>query len=154
MSKSRVEWTDLTWPIVEGCTPESAGCANCYARLDVHRHAGNPNPKISAPVQGLITELPSGRLSWTGKVILREDRLGRFLGARKSCMVFVPSLGDLFHESVPDLFIDAVFYAMASTPHIVYQVLSKRSERMAKYLLTHGIEQWVAAAKKFRLSGT
>src|SRR3546814_14576964 len=86
MAKSTgVEWTNSTLPLVQGCDPVSPGCTFCYAILVIHRLANNPNPKISTPLQGLV-EKHKGRLRWTGKIALREDRLSHpFEIGRASC---------------------------------------------------------------------
>src|SRR5438034_779077 len=98
-AQSKIEWTDATWPIVQGCDYESPGCTNCYAVPLVWRLAHNPNPKISAPLQGLVAKNAAGVLHWTGKLALREDRLADPLGWKAPRKIFVPSHGDIFHES-------------------------------------------------------
>jgi protein gp37 len=128
-----IEWTDATWPVVKGCDYVSPGCANCYAVDLIHRHAANPNPKISLPLAGL-TEVKNGRPRWTGKVYLNEPHLLDPLKWKKGRMVFVPSHGDLFHEDVPDEYIDRVFAVMALAPHHTFQVLTKRAERMQRFM--------------------
>ncbi len=75
-----------------------------------------------------------GVLSWTGKVVCRPDRLYWPFTWRKPRMIFVPSLGDLFHPAVPDDFIDQAFAVFALTPRHTYQVLTRRSDRMRAYL--------------------
>ena len=132
--RSKIEWTDSTWPIVQGCDPVSPGCANCYAVPLVHRLAWNTNPKISAPIKGVVAH-HKDRLRFTGKVALREDRMDWPLKWKKGRMIFVPSHGDLFHKDVPDAFIDRVFAVMALTPQHSYQVLTKRAERMRDYII-------------------
>lgn len=131
--KSNIGWTDATWPIVQGCDPVDSGCANCYSVFDVWRQQNHPNPKISAPIAGAVQKDERGILSWTGKVACREDRLDWPLKWREPRMIFVPSLGDLFHPAVPDDFIDKVFAVMALTPQHTYQVLSRRSKRAREY---------------------
>src|SRR3546814_4253364 len=110
MAKSTgVEWTNSTLPLVQGCDPVSPGCTFCYAILVIHRLANNPNPKISTPLQGLV-EKHKGRLRWTGKIALREDRLSHPFEWKGRHRIFIPSHGDLFHKDVPFWFID---YAIA-----------------------------------------
>lgn len=135
--KTGIEWTDSTWPIVQGCDPVSPGCANCYAVPLLHRLAGNPNAKISAPLQGL-TEVHTNAagkrvLRFTGNVVLREDRLDWPRRWREPRRIFVPSHGDLYHKDVPDSFIDRVHNAMLGARQHTYQILTKRSERMRGY---------------------
>lgn len=135
---SDIQWTDATWPIVQGCDPYSPGCANCYVPKELIRMAGNPNPKISGPVQGLaeryVNATGQSRLRFTGKIALRHDRLDWPLTWKKPQMIFVPSHGDLFHKDVPDDFIDKVFAVMALCPQHTFQVLTKRAERMRAYV--------------------
>ena len=142
--QSLIEWTDATWPIVQGCDPVSPGCANCYVPRVLIRHAANPNPKISLPVKDLVTN--KGRLRFTGKVALREDRMTWPLKWYKSKMIFVPSHGDLFHDDVPEDFILRTFDIMRrctwaggqncglikGSGH-TFQVLTKRIERAAGF---------------------
>lgn len=106
-NRSRIEWTDATWNPVTGCTKVSPGCQNCYA------------------------ERMAGRFSrtWTS-VRCHEDRLGVPLRWRRPRMVFVCSMGDLFHDEVPDEFIRRVFDTMATSSRHTFQVLTKRPERM------------------------
>ena len=112
-----IEWTDRVWNPVTGCTKVSAGCKNCYAE----RIAGRKLP------QGGFTDR-----EFT-EVRTHEDRLTQPLSWRKEQRVFVNSMSDLVHESVPFEFIDRVFAVMALTPHITYQILTKRPERMREY---------------------
>jgi protein gp37 len=135
---SKIEWTDATWPIVQGCDPVSPGCVNCYAVPLLWRLAHNPSRKISEPIKGLTevhTNAAGKRIvRFSGKVALREDRLDWPLKWREPRMIFVPSHGDLFHEDVPDEFIDRAFAVMALCPQHTFQVLTKRSGRMRHYL--------------------
>lgn len=128
-----IQWTDATWPIVQGCDYESPGCAHCYAVNVLWRLAHNPNPKISAPLQGLVAKDERGYRHFTGEVQLREDRLYWPMTLRKPRRIFVPSHGDLFHDAVPDDFIDKVFGMMWACPQHQFQVLTKRAARMMDY---------------------
>lgn len=145
--KSSIEWTDATWPIVQGCDYESPGCTHCYAVPLLWRMAHNPNPAISGPLQGVVAKNAAGKLHFTGKVALREDRLDWPLKWKEPRQIFVPSHGDLFHPSVPDWFIDKVFAVMALCPQHTFQVLTKRSKRMREYLSTPDVAArvWKAA---------
>lgn len=131
---SSIEWTDATWPVVQGCDYDSPGCTNCYAVPLLWRMAHNPNPKIAEPLQGLVEKSPKGKLSWTGKVKLRADRLAWPADWMKPSRIFLPSHGDLFHEAVPDAFIDQVFTVMEVVDRHTYQLLTKRSERQRDYV--------------------
>ena len=116
--RSAIEWTDSTWNPVTGCTPVSPGCAHCYARGFAERFRGVPGHPYE---QGFDLRL------W-------PDRLRLPLRWRKPRRVFVNSMGDLFHEGVPDSFIDAIFETMIAARQHEFQVLTKRPRRMASYL--------------------
>ena len=149
-SETGIEWTDVTWNPVVGCTPVSSGCLNCYAarmsrRLEAMgkpeyqpRHVlavlGTPyDPHEPAKVTR-IAEVRAGRPVFTGDVRLVPERLTDPMRWKKPRRVFVNSMSDLFHEAVPFEFIDRVFAVMALCPQHTFQVLTKRPERMAEYL--------------------
>lgn len=125
-----IQWTDETWNPIVGCTKVSAGCAHCYAERHAVRLAGNPLPAIAEAYAGLTDD----RGRWTGRVRLVERALTRPLRWRKPRRVFVNSMSDLFHEQVPDEWIDRIFAVMALCPQHAFQILTKRPERMAAYL--------------------
>jgi protein gp37 len=130
--KSAIEWCDATWNFLVGCSKVSEGCRNCYAIRSVKRMSGNP--VFGHRYQGLVTDLPV--LNWTGKVTLVEELLSRPLHWTRPRKIFVNSQSDLFHPDVPDEWIDKAFGVMARTPRHTYQILTKRPERMADYLLS------------------
>lgn len=136
--QSSIGWTDSTWPIVVGCDRVSSGCAACYAIREARRLGANPNPQVSSVYAGLVERQPNGQLDWTGLVRCLPERLDWPLRWTRPRRIFVPSLGDLFHEDVPDDFIDQVFAIMRRTRRHTYQVLTKRPARMADYLRTPG----------------
>lgn len=123
MSDTKIEWTDETWNPTRGCRRVSEGCRNCYAERMATRQS-NPGGKY----EGLVRD---GR--WTGKVVLDWVKLLEPLTWKKPKFVFVDSMSDLFHEDIPDDFIDRVFAVMALTPHITYQILTKRPERAVEW---------------------
>ena len=125
---SSIEWTDRTWNPVRGCSVVSPGCVNCYAMKQAHRFSGK-----GKAYEGL-TKLTSAGPQWTGKIRLVEEALTEPRRWRKPSRVFVNSMSDLFHEDVPDAFIDQVFAVMACCPTHTFQVLTKRPGRMLKYL--------------------
>jgi protein gp37 len=99
--RSAIEWTEATWPVVQGCDPVSPRCANCYAAPPpLWRLAHNPNPTIAAPLARLV-EKHKDRLRFTGHVALRGDRIAWPLKWREPRRIFIPSHGDLFHKAVP-----------------------------------------------------
>jgi len=126
-SKSSIEWTDATWNPVAGCTVLSAGCTNCYAMRMAARLESMGQPKYSG-----LTRTSGRRKVWTGRVNLDFGSLRAPLSWKKGRMIFVNSMSDLFHENVPAEFIDEVFSVMRGTPQHIYQVLTKRSERLAE----------------------
>ena len=124
MGKTKISWCDETWNPIVGCSVVSPGCTNCYAM----RMAGT-RLKTTKPYSGLTQDSKAGPV-WTGEVRFLEERLTQPLKWRKPRRVFVNSMGDLFHEDVPEDWIDKVFAVMAATPRHTYQVLTKRPERM------------------------
>ena len=125
---TKIEWTDATWNPITGCTMVSAGCSNCYAMgLAATRLRHHPSR------EGL-TRMTSGRAVWTGEVRFNEQWLDQPLRWRRPRMIFVCAHGDMFHENVPDEWIDRVFAVMALAPQHTFQVLTKRPERARVYM--------------------
>ena len=125
---SHIEWTDATWNPITGCSVVSPGCANCYAmKLAGTRLKHHPSR------EGLTIDTKAGPV-WNGQVRLNEQWLDQPLRWRRPRMIFVCAHGDLFHESVPDEWIDRVFAVMALSPQHTFQVLTKRSSRMRAYM--------------------
>lgn len=127
-----IEWTDVSWNPVRGCSLVSAGCANCYAMKQAHRFSGAGQPYAG------LTELGPHGPRWTGKIQLVEEALDAPLHWKKPRRIFVNSMSDLFHEDVPDEFIHKIFAVMALSPRHTFQVLTKRPERMLRYLRPEG----------------
>jgi protein gp37 len=113
--QSGIEWTDATWNPVTGCTKVSPGCKNCYAeRLAFRLHAmGNP------------------RYQNGFDVTLHPEQLTLPLRWHRPKRVFVNSMSDLFHANVPDDYIRRVFDVMERAEHHTFQILTKRSDRLA-----------------------
>lgn len=112
--KSAIEWTDATWNPVTGCSKVSPGCKNCYAERLAARLEAMGNPRYRNGFE----------------VTLHPDQLTlplRWKGPRK---IFVNSMSDLFHEAIPDDFIKQVFDVMAKADWHVFQILTKRAERL------------------------
>lgn len=126
---SSIEWTDVTWNPVAGCSIATAGCTNCYAMRMAARLEAMGSPKY----QGL-TRKSGGRYVWTGAVTCDERSLAAPLAWKKPRQVFVNSMSDLFHPDVPADFVAMVWDVMARTPQHTYQVLTKRPERMREIL--------------------
>lgn len=119
-----IEWTDVTWNPVSGCRKVSPGCAHCYAETMARRQMG--------PWKGRAFE----------DVRLHPDRLDAPLRWRKPKRVFVNSMSDLFHEDVPDEFIDRVFATMALAKQHTFQVLTKRPKRMQAFCSGPMMSDW------------
>lgn len=137
-----IEWTrhpvtgkGATWNPITGCTLVSDGCRHCYAaRLAATRLKHHPSRK------GLARLNAAGEAKFTGEVRFNEEWLTQPLRWKRPRMIFVCAYGDLFHESVPDEWIDRVFAVMALSYQHTFQVLTKRSKRMRKYLIDRGSE--------------
>ena len=121
---SSIEWTDATWNPTTGCDRVSAGCDNCYAltlarrlkAMGLAKYQKDGDPRTSGPGFALT---------------LHENTLAAPYGWRAPRLVFVDSMSDLFHPEVPTAFIQKVFTVMADTPRHTYQILTKRSKRLA-----------------------
>lgn len=124
--KSNIEWCTDTWNPIRGCSRVSAGCMNCYAERQAIR-------QIGSGYAGLIKRTSHGP-AWTGEVRCIPELLDQPLRWTKPRRVFVNSMSDLFHESVPFSCVDDVFAVMALTPRHTFQVLTKRPERMHQYV--------------------
>lgn len=115
--KSTIEWTDSTWNPVTGCNKVSPGCKHCYAESFAERWRGIPGHHFE---QGFDLRL------W-------PERLDMPLKWKKPRTIFVNSMSDLFHEKVPLDFIQRVFITMERASWHTFQVLTKRSERLAEH---------------------
>lgn len=113
---SHIEWTEVTWNPVTGCDKISQGCKNCYAERMAKR----------------LKAMGSVRYANGFAVTLHNDLIDLPRKWKKSRIVFVNSMSDLFHPDVPTEFIQAVFKTMNETPQHTYQILTKRSERLLK----------------------
>jgi len=114
--KSTIEWTDATWNPVTGCTQVSPGCDHCYALTFAERFRGVPNHPYE---QGFDLKL------W-------PERLELPLKWKKPRMIFTNSMSDLFHKDIPDEYIYRVFDIMVKADWHIFQVLTKRSARLAR----------------------
>jgi protein gp37 len=111
---SAIEWTEATWNPVTGCSKVSPGCAHCYAETFAERFRGVPGHPYE---QGFDLRL------W-------PQRLEQPLRWGRPRMIFVNSMSDLFHEEIPDEYVAAVFDVMVRAEHHVFQILTKRPERL------------------------
>ena len=130
MTVTGIEWAERVWNPIGGCSLVSAGCTNCYAMRMAHRLGHNPR----TPQYAGLTRVVNGKPVWTGHVRLVAERLVAPLKWRTPATIFVNSMSDLFHEEVPDTWIDLVFAVMALCPQHRFIVLTKRSSEMRSYI--------------------
>jgi protein gp37 len=136
--KTGIQWTDATWNPIVGCSLVSPACTNCYAMAMAERLQKIDEARTDQHVAThytATTRVVNGKPVWTGLVRRAPDEiLTKPLRWKKPKRIFVNSMSDLFHESVPDEWIDRVFAVMALAPQHTFQVLTKRSARMRAYL--------------------
>lgn len=114
MNKTKIQWTEMTWNPITGCTKISDGCANCYAARMAKRLKAMGNPRYTNEFA----------------VTVHEDLLDVPLGIKQPKMIFVNSMSDLFHEDVPDDIIIKIFETMNRAYWHTFQVLTKRPKRL------------------------
>lgn len=114
MNKTKIQWTEMTWNPITGCTKISDGCLNCYAARMAKRLKAMRNPRY-------INEF---------EVTVHKDLLEIPLDIKQPKMIFVNSMSDLFHKDVPDDIIIKVFETMNKAKWHTFQVLTKRPERV------------------------
>jgi len=115
-SFSKIEWTEVTWNPVTGCSKISEGCRNCYAERMANRLHAMGNKRYRNGFQ----------------VTLHQDLLDAPLRWKKSKMIFVNSMSDLFHEQVSFSFLESVFKTMGKAHWHIFQIVTKRSKRLAE----------------------
>jgi protein gp37 len=138
---THIEWTDATWNPITGCSVVSPGCTNCYAMklagTRLKHHPSRAGLTKDTKARGGEAEGRTGKKGkpvWNGTVRFNEQWLDQPLRWSRPRMIFVCAHADLFHENVPDEWIDRIFAVMALTPQHTYQVLTKRSARMRDYV--------------------
>ena len=114
-TKSNIEWTEMTWNPVTGCTKISQGCKRCYAERMAKR----------------LVAMGSERYRNGFRVTVHPDLLDVPRKWRRPRVVFVNSMSDLFHEDVPEAYIARVFETMRDCSHHTFQILTKRADRLA-----------------------
>lgn len=115
---TQIEWTDATWNPVSGCTKVTRGCDLCYAERFSERFRGVPGHPFEKGFD----------------LTLKPERLKQPLSWRQPKRIFVNSMSDLFHKEIPKAFVDSVFDTMEAAHWHTFQVLTKRSSLMARYL--------------------
>lgn len=131
---SAIQWTDETYNPIVGCSRISAGCKNCYA--------------ADAAKSARLQQFPQYQKvkNWDGVTEFVESQLLKPLSWKKPKKVFVCSMSDLFHDSVPFEWIDQIFAVMAIAPQHTFQILTKRPKRMLEYFLDYRCDmapRWV-----------
>lgn len=129
MADTKIEWADTVWNPVTGCTKISEGCRNCYAERMSKRLAGRCGYPAEEPF----------------KVTLHPEKLEEPFKWKKPKRIFVCSMADLFHDDVPDSFIEEVFAIMSVANQHTFMVLTKRPDRMLKWF-TDNRSMFVAGA--------
>ncbi len=139
VSKHKIEWTELTWNPSAGCTKISSGCKNCYAetmaiRLQAMGVEGYENGFKFNPVQ---------------------NRLYDPFKRKKPTVYFVNSMSDIFHEEMPEDYLNKIFNVIEETPHHTYQILTKRADRMFEYMSQREIPKniWLGVTVDNRKEG-
>lgn len=117
MAESRIEWTEQTWNPATGCTKVSPGCKHCYAETMAVR----------------LKAMGAAGYGSGFALALHPERLTQPLRRKKPTVWFVNSMSDLFHEDIPNAFLDQVFETIRATPQHTYQILTKRADRLPKY---------------------
>jgi len=138
-TRTKIEWTEQTWNPSTGCTKVSPGCKHCYAEIMARRLK-------AMGVKGYEKGFSPA---------LHPYRLNEPLVRRKPTLYFVSSMSDLFHEDIPDDFIGQVFDVMKQSPHHTFQVLTKRAERMARFLESREVPDntWIGVTVENREHG-
>lgn len=136
MAESSIEWTEHTWNPVTGCTKVSPGCKHCYAETMARR----------------LQAMRAVGYEAGFKLAMHRSRLDQPIRRRARTVYFVNSMSDLFHDGVPDSFIDAVFAVMAFCRQHTFQVLTKRAPRMADY--TRGLRGQAGLERLERVART
>ena len=139
MNKTKIEWTEETWNPSTGCNKVSAGCKNCYAETMAIRLKAMGAPGYDNGFE--FSMMP--------------ERLKQPLKKKKPTKYFVNSMSDLFHEQMPDKFLDDIFEVIEQTPQHIYQILTKREDRMFEYLVNKTIPKniWLGATVENRKDG-
>lgn len=118
-TQSKIEWTEQTWNPTTGCTKTSPGCKHCYAEVMAKR----------------LKAMKAGGYQNGFDLTLQPHRLDQPLKRKKPTVYFVNSMSDLFHEDIPDEYLDQIFDVIRKTPQHTYQILTKRAERLPAYFI-------------------
>jgi protein gp37 len=138
-TQTAIEWTEQTWNPVTGCTKISPGCKHCYAETMAKRLR-------AMGVRGYEEDF---------KLTLVPARLEEPLKRKKPTTYFVNSMSDLFHEEVPDTYIQQVFNVIRQTPQHTYQILTKRADRLPDFFSNCDVPEnaWIGVSVENRKHG-
>jgi len=139
MSKTKIEWTQQTWNPSAGCTKVSSGCKNCYAEM------------MATRLQAMGVEGYENGFKFNTVPSRLNDPLKR----KKPTVYFVNSMSDVFHEDMPEEYLDRIFEVIENTPYHTYQILTKRADRMFQYLSGRAIPKniWLGVTVDNRKEG-
>ena len=136
---SKIEWTEHTWNPISGCDKISAGCKNCYAEAMAQR----------------LQRMGVAGYENGFKLTLQPQRLLQPLTRKTPTKYFVNSMSDLFHEDVPEPYIDQIFSVIEQCPQHIFQILTKRAKIMSQYFATHPVPDnaWIGVTVENRKQG-
>ncbi len=136
---SKIEWTEHTWNPISGCDKISAGCKNCYAEAMAQR----------------LQRMGVAGYENGFKLTLQPQRLLQPLTRKTPTKYFVNSMSDLFHEDVPEPYIDRIFSVIEQCPQHIFQILTKRAKIMSQYFATHPVPDnaWIGVTVENRKQG-
>jgi len=136
---TKIEWTEATWNPSAGCTKISAGCKNCYAET------------MAIRLQAMNVEGYENGFNFN----IVESRLNDPLYRKKATVYFVNSMSDIFHEEMPNEYLDKIFEVITDTPQHIYQILTKRSDRMFEYFTNKAIPKniWLGVTVENKKDG-
>ncbi|MDA3781352.1 phage Gp37/Gp68 family protein [Sunxiuqinia sp. sy24] len=139
MKKTKIEWTEETWNPTTGCTKVSSGCKNCYAEVMANRLKAMGTPGYENGFD--FSVLP--------------ERLDQPLKKKKPTKYFVNSMSDLFHEQMPEEYLNKIIDVIKQTPQHIYQILTKRENRMYDYFLDKDIPSniWLGVSVENKADG-
>lgn len=137
--RTHIEWAEMTWNPMVGCTKVSPGCKFCYAETMAER----------------LKAMGAAGYQSGFKLSLIPERLGVPLRRRKPTIWFVNSMSDLFHERVPFAYVEKIFEVVEATPQHIYQVLTKRPARMERFFSRRAVPRnsWIGVTVEDRKFG-
>lgn len=129
---SSIEWTQDTANPVIACTDAGEECANCYAKFLAWRfqHNGGPYEGLNLVRRDAAT----GELKWTGNIIFKPHVLDQLRAKKQGRLIFMASMGDVFHQKLAYTDIEQIFNTIRATPQHTYQLLTKRTPNAARFI--------------------